>query len=236
MRLQNKKPLHSSLYRCNSTNTKFCYYNNYNFSPSRHFCKNCRRYWTHDGTLRDIPVGGGSCKNAKRSCTVTTSTTTSQWDRSRWIMHWTSSAKEKEKEEEKKKSCSFSSRRPNPTTRNHDGRRQVSSPISSQSKTPALAPRGDAHQPNETLPHFQIFTTVDPKTLTLHVSKLIETLETQVTLSKLCGGYIRRRRGIDRINWTVKMERIHKTVGWKPNEDQVSLASIGEEELKSKKT
>ncbi|MED6135382.1 hypothetical protein PIB30_045965 [Stylosanthes scabra] len=32
--------------RCDSTNTKFCYYNNYNLSQPRHFCKNCRRYWT----------------------------------------------------------------------------------------------------------------------------------------------------------------------------------------------
>ncbi|PPD90546.1 hypothetical protein GOBAR_DD12514 [Gossypium barbadense] len=53
--------------RCDSTNTKFCYYNNYNFSQPRHFCKSCRRYWTHGGTLRDIPVGGGTRKNAKLS-------------------------------------------------------------------------------------------------------------------------------------------------------------------------
>ncbi|KAG9159138.1 hypothetical protein Leryth_024256 [Lithospermum erythrorhizon] len=46
--------------RCESTNTKFCYYNNYNFSQPRHFCKACRRYWTHGGTLRDIPFGGAS--------------------------------------------------------------------------------------------------------------------------------------------------------------------------------
>ncbi|KAL9660331.1 hypothetical protein QQ045_025144 [Rhodiola kirilowii] len=52
--------------RCHSTNTKFCYYNNYNFSQPRHFCKSCRRYWTHGGTLRDIPIGGGSRKSAKR--------------------------------------------------------------------------------------------------------------------------------------------------------------------------
>ncbi|GAB2227292.1 hypothetical protein Droror1_Dr00009108 [Drosera rotundifolia] len=52
--------------RCDSTNTKFCYYNNYNFSQPRHFCKSCRRYWTRGGTLRDIPVGGGSRKTAKR--------------------------------------------------------------------------------------------------------------------------------------------------------------------------
>ncbi|KAK2411005.1 Dof-type zinc finger DNA-binding family protein [Trifolium repens] len=55
--------------RCDSTNTKFCYYNNYNYSQPRHFCKGCRRYWTQGGTLRDIPVGGGTRKNAKRSRT-----------------------------------------------------------------------------------------------------------------------------------------------------------------------
>ncbi|KAJ0238134.1 Dof zinc finger protein [Hirschfeldia incana] len=52
--------------RCNSLNTKFCYYNNYNLSQPRHFCKNCRRYWTKGGVLRNIPVGGG-CRKAKRS-------------------------------------------------------------------------------------------------------------------------------------------------------------------------
>ncbi|XP_045786309.1 dof zinc finger protein DOF3.4-like [Trifolium pratense] len=55
--------------RCDSTNTKFCYYNNYNYSQPRYFCKGCRRYWTQGGTLRDIPVGGGNRKNAKRSRT-----------------------------------------------------------------------------------------------------------------------------------------------------------------------
>ncbi|KAK9281099.1 hypothetical protein L1049_003992 [Liquidambar formosana] len=53
--------------RCESTNTKFCYYNNYNLSQPRHFCKNCKRYWTKGGALRNIPVGGGSRKNTKRS-------------------------------------------------------------------------------------------------------------------------------------------------------------------------
>ncbi|GFP84319.1 dof zinc finger protein dof3.1 [Phtheirospermum japonicum] len=53
--------------RCDSANTKFCYYNNYNLSQPRHFCKSCRRYWTKGGTLRNIHVGGGSRKNAKRS-------------------------------------------------------------------------------------------------------------------------------------------------------------------------
>ncbi|CAN0864342.1 Dof zinc finger protein DOF3.4 [Linum grandiflorum] len=66
--------------RCDSTNTKFCYYNNYNFSQPRHFCKSCRRYWTHGGTLRDIPVGGATRKSAKRcrtSATCNNPTTTS---------------------------------------------------------------------------------------------------------------------------------------------------------------
>ncbi|KAK9129650.1 hypothetical protein Sjap_010137 [Stephania japonica] len=69
--------------RCESINTKFCYYNNYNLSQPRYFCKSCRRYWTQGGTLRNIPVGGGTRRNAKRSrpCTpathITTSATTS---------------------------------------------------------------------------------------------------------------------------------------------------------------
>uniref|UniRef100_A0A0E0K4Q2 Dof zinc finger protein n=1 Tax=Oryza punctata TaxID=4537 RepID=A0A0E0K4Q2_ORYPU len=52
--------------RCESTNTKFCYYNNYNLSQPRHFCKSCRRYWTKGGVLRNVPVGGG-CRKSKRS-------------------------------------------------------------------------------------------------------------------------------------------------------------------------
>ncbi|KNA19086.1 hypothetical protein SOVF_064860 [Spinacia oleracea] len=52
--------------RCDSANTKFCYYNNYNLSQPRHFCKSCKRYWTKGGSLRNIPVGGGSRKNTKR--------------------------------------------------------------------------------------------------------------------------------------------------------------------------
>ncbi|GMI77604.1 hypothetical protein HRI_001429700 [Hibiscus trionum] len=45
--------------RCDSSNTKFCYYNNYNRSQPRHFCKACKRHWTKGGTLRNVPVGGG---------------------------------------------------------------------------------------------------------------------------------------------------------------------------------
>ncbi|KAK6924849.1 Zinc finger, Dof-type [Dillenia turbinata] len=53
--------------RCESTHTKFCYYNNYSLSQPRYFCKTCRRYWTKGGTLRNIPVGGGCRKNKKVS-------------------------------------------------------------------------------------------------------------------------------------------------------------------------
>ncbi|CAL0304503.1 unnamed protein product [Lupinus luteus] len=52
--------------RCESTNTKFCYFNNYSLSQPRHFCKTCRRYWTRGGALRTVPVGGG-CRRNKRS-------------------------------------------------------------------------------------------------------------------------------------------------------------------------
>ncbi|KNA11340.1 hypothetical protein SOVF_136060 isoform B [Spinacia oleracea] len=53
--------------RCNSTNTKFCYYNNYSLTQPRYFCKTCRRYWTQGGSLRNVPVGGGSRKNKRSS-------------------------------------------------------------------------------------------------------------------------------------------------------------------------
>ncbi|CAL5185898.1 unnamed protein product [Lathyrus oleraceus] len=49
--------------RCNSMDTKFCYYNNYNVNQPRHFCKNCQRYWTAGGAMRNVPVGAGRRKN-----------------------------------------------------------------------------------------------------------------------------------------------------------------------------
>ncbi|KAB2087392.1 hypothetical protein ES319_A04G100800v1 [Gossypium barbadense] len=52
--------------RCESTNTKFCYFNNYNLTQPRHFCRTCKRYWTRGGALRNVPVGGG-CRRNKRS-------------------------------------------------------------------------------------------------------------------------------------------------------------------------
>ncbi|XP_023523145.1 dof zinc finger protein DOF3.6-like [Cucurbita pepo subsp. pepo] len=51
--------------RCDSSNTKFCYFNNYSLSQPRHFCKTCRRYWTRGGALRNVPVGGGCRRNKK---------------------------------------------------------------------------------------------------------------------------------------------------------------------------
>lgn len=64
--------------RCDSTNTKFCYYNNYNKSQPRHFCKTCKRHWTKGGTLRNVPVGGGrKNKRLKTSNNATNTTTTS---------------------------------------------------------------------------------------------------------------------------------------------------------------
>ncbi|GAA0175155.1 hypothetical protein LIER_28390 [Lithospermum erythrorhizon] len=64
--------------RCNSTNTKFCYYNNYSLSQPRYFCKTCRRYWTAGGSLRSIPVGGGSRKNKRSSTTSSYASTSSK--------------------------------------------------------------------------------------------------------------------------------------------------------------
>ncbi|XWS48766.1 hypothetical protein CRYUN_Cryun13aG0104400 [Craigia yunnanensis] len=59
--------------RCNSINTKFCYYNNYSLTQPRYFCKTCRRYWTEGGSLRNIPVGGGSRKNKRSSSSSSSS-------------------------------------------------------------------------------------------------------------------------------------------------------------------
>ncbi|KAJ0238202.1 Cyclic dof factor 1 [Hirschfeldia incana] len=53
--------------RCNSMETKFCYYNNYNVNQPRHFCKACQRYWTSGGTMRSVPVGAGRRKNKNSS-------------------------------------------------------------------------------------------------------------------------------------------------------------------------
>lgn len=49
--------------RCKSTETKFCYFNNYNVNQPRHFCKGCQRYWTAGGALRNVPIGAGRRKS-----------------------------------------------------------------------------------------------------------------------------------------------------------------------------
>ncbi|KAG0452357.1 hypothetical protein HPP92_025021 [Vanilla planifolia] len=41
--------------RCDSSNTKFCYYNNYSLTQPRYFCKSCRRYWTKGGSSATSP-------------------------------------------------------------------------------------------------------------------------------------------------------------------------------------
>lgn len=48
--------------RCNSMDTKFCYFNNYNVNQPRHFCRTCNRYWTAGGSLRNVPFGSGRRK------------------------------------------------------------------------------------------------------------------------------------------------------------------------------
>ncbi|XP_057778026.1 dof zinc finger protein DOF2.2 [Salvia miltiorrhiza] len=59
--------------RCGSSNTKFCYYNNYSLTQPRYFCKGCRRYWTKGGSLRNVPVGGG-CRKTRRGKSVRATT------------------------------------------------------------------------------------------------------------------------------------------------------------------
>ncbi|KFK36649.1 hypothetical protein AALP_AA4G152100 [Arabis alpina] len=63
--------------RCESTNTKFCYFNNYSLTQPRHFCKTCRRYWTRGGALRNVPVGGGCRRNRRTKSSSSNSTATS---------------------------------------------------------------------------------------------------------------------------------------------------------------
>ncbi len=51
--------------RCESMNTKFCYFNNYSVKQPRYFCRQCQRYWTMGGSLRNVPVGGGIRKKSR---------------------------------------------------------------------------------------------------------------------------------------------------------------------------
>lgn len=62
--------------RCKSEDTKFCYYNNYNIKQPRFYCKECCRYWTEGGLLRNVRVGAGrrkskSAKDKEAADTVT---------------------------------------------------------------------------------------------------------------------------------------------------------------------
>ncbi|KAL2935389.1 Dof zinc finger protein DOF5.4 [Bienertia sinuspersici] len=70
--------------RCDSLNTKFCYYNNYNLSQPRHFCKNCRRYWTKGGVLRNASKSktnnSSSCNGKKNGHNSVSSSETSAVD------------------------------------------------------------------------------------------------------------------------------------------------------------
>ncbi|XP_077234423.1 dof zinc finger protein DOF1.2-like [Tasmannia lanceolata] len=66
--------------RCDSSNTKFCYYNNYSLTQPRYFCKGCRRYWTKGGSQRNVPVGGG-CRKNRRGKSVRISTGSSNYSR-----------------------------------------------------------------------------------------------------------------------------------------------------------
>lgn len=63
--------------RCDSNKTKFCYYNNKKMSQPRYFCKACRRYWTQGGSLRNVPIGGGCCKNKRSSASLSSSSSSS---------------------------------------------------------------------------------------------------------------------------------------------------------------
>ncbi|CAD5191019.1 unnamed protein product [Musa acuminata subsp. malaccensis] len=57
--------------RCESTNTKFCYYNNYSKLQPRHYCRACRRHWTEGGALRNVPVGGSRKNKRPRGAQTT---------------------------------------------------------------------------------------------------------------------------------------------------------------------
>ncbi|GFZ19702.1 acyl-CoA N-acyltransferase with RING/FYVE/PHD-type zinc finger protein [Actinidia rufa] len=52
--LPEPEPDHLTCPRCDSTDTRFLYYNNYNPSQPRHHCNSCHRAWTRGGTLRRV--------------------------------------------------------------------------------------------------------------------------------------------------------------------------------------
>ncbi|GJW98438.1 DOF zinc finger protein DOF2.5-like protein [Tanacetum coccineum] len=73
--------------RCNSTNTKFCYYNNYSLTQPRYYCKACKRYWTKGGSLRSVPVGGGSRKNKRTVSSMSKPIDLSQFSSQNFTSH-----------------------------------------------------------------------------------------------------------------------------------------------------
>lgn len=50
---QQREPDHAPCLRCNSTNTKFMFYNNNSLSQPRYKCYSCHNSWTRGGTIRD---------------------------------------------------------------------------------------------------------------------------------------------------------------------------------------
>ncbi|KAG6387127.1 hypothetical protein SASPL_152312 [Salvia splendens] len=52
--------------RCKSTETKFCYFNNYNVNQPRHFCKGCQRYWTAAAPCANVPASGAAVARQKQ--------------------------------------------------------------------------------------------------------------------------------------------------------------------------
>ncbi|XP_031493498.1 dof zinc finger protein 5-like isoform X2 [Nymphaea colorata] len=53
--------------RCDSADTKFCYFNNYSTTQPRHFCRRCQRFWTNGGNQRNLPVGSGRRKRKPKA-------------------------------------------------------------------------------------------------------------------------------------------------------------------------
>ncbi|KAJ6411468.1 hypothetical protein OIU84_008107 [Salix udensis] len=141
---QNHQPLKCP--RCDSLNTKFCYYNNYNLSQPRHFCKSCRRYWTKGGVLRNVPVGGG-CRKTKRSKPKQNSTPSTASDT---ITTSTSRPQERDHMSSNSHSSSESSSLTATNNSNANTAVEAVSALSVNSVSNKVFPRGDMHPSFET--------------------------------------------------------------------------------------
>ncbi|KAJ6676913.1 DOF ZINC FINGER PROTEIN DOF1.4-RELATED [Salix viminalis] len=141
---QNHQPLKCP--RCDSLNTKFCYYNNYNLSQPRHFCKSCRRYWTKGGVLRNVPVGGG-CRKTKRSKPKQNSTPSTASDT---ITTSTSRPQERDHMSSNSHSSSESSSLTATNNSNANTAVEAVSALSVNSVSSKVFPRGDMHPSFET--------------------------------------------------------------------------------------